>query len=145
MFMQRIVTALALLLLFAGAAGAAKKEGGSSSKKEAKSSQKKDAKKGVAAPKSDVTESIRVGRYQLLYLDYAINDQINETMATKKELVLLDTATGRMKVCSQKSWLNVADAREIAERKCLPFETYAEYPMGTLKGRKVREGELSRP
>ncbi len=138
MLMQRIVIALALLLLFAGSGFAAKKEPKSSSLK-------KEVRKGGAAPRSDSAELVRSGRYQLLYVDYATNDLINDTAATKKELILLDTATGRMKVCSQKSWLNVADAKEISERKCLPFETYGEYPVGTMKGKKAREAELVRP
>ena len=99
----------------------------------------------MSAPRNDGMEIIKVGRYQLLPVEYAGTDLINDTTATKKELILLDTATGRMKVCMQKRFLNVADGKEISERKCLPFETYGEYPVGTMKGRKSREGELSRP
>ena len=148
MFMQRSVIAALLLLLYAGAAFAAGKETRkvSAQKKDSKSgtTQKKDAKM-PSVPKSDATEVGKVGRYQLLSVEYASNDLINETSSAKKELILLDTATGKMKVCMQKNWLNVADGKEISERKCLPFETYGEYPVGTLKMRKSREAELVRP
>ena len=123
-----IMMALVLLLMFSDAGQAAGRRGS----------------KGTPAPKRD-PEAARSGRYQLLSLEYTSNDLINGSVDTKKELILLDTATGQMQVCSQKVWTNVAGGKDISERKCLPFETYAEYPVGTLKGRKTREGELPRP
>ena len=128
MIVQRIMMALVLLLLFSGAGQAAGRRGS----------------KGAPAPKRD-PEATRSGRYQLLPVEYTSNDLINGTADTKKELILLDTATGQMQVCSQKVWTNVAGGKDISERKCLPFETYAEYPVGTLKGRKTREADLPRP
>ena len=128
MFIQRIMMAMVLFFLFAGSGQAARK-----------------GARTASAPKRDTTEAARSGRYQLLPVEYTSNDLINETTSTKKDLILLDTATGQMQVCSQKVWMNVAGGKEISERKCLPFDTYAEYPAGTLKGRKAREGDLPRP
>ena len=128
MLMQRIMMAVLLLLLFAGSGQAARK-----------------VTKKASAPQKDTVETAKSGRYQLLPVEYTSTDLINDTTATKKDLILLDTATGQMQVCSQKVWMNVAVGKEISERKCLPFDTYAEYPVGTLKGRKAREGDLPRP
>ena len=125
---QRIMMTLALFLLFTGVGQAAGRR----------------VVKAAPAPKRD-TDTARNGRYQLLPVEYTSNDLINETAVTKKDLILLDTATGQMQVCSQKVWTNVAGGKDISERKCLPFETYAEYPIGTLKSRKTREGDLPRP
>ena len=145
MLVQRIVMS-AMLLTFAGSDVAVAREGkkGGGGRKESRGVTQKRERKATSAPKTDGTEG-KAGRYQLLPAEYGVNDLINETITTKKDLVLLDTATGQMKVCTQKSWLNVADGKEISERKCTPFETYGEYPVGTMKGRKSREGELSRP
>ena len=90
-------------------------------------------------------EAAKIGRYQLLPVEYTSNDLINESAVTRKDLILLDTVTGNMQICSQKIWTNVAGGKDISERKCLPFETYAEYPVGTLKGKKMREGDSPRP
>ena len=130
MLIQRIMMTVVLLLLFAGSGQAARK-----------------VVKAAPAPRMDAPEAARnrSGRYQLLPVEYTSTDLINDTTATKKDLILLDTATGQMQVCSQKVWMNVAVGKEISERKCLPFDTYAEYPVGTLKGRKTREGDLPRP
>jgi len=130
MLIQRIMMAVVLLLLFAGSGQAARK-----------------VVKAASAPRMDAPEATRTrsGRYQLLPVEYTSTDLVNDTTATKKDLILLDTATGQMQVCSQKVWMNVAVGKEISERKCLPFDTYAEYPVGTLKGRKTREGDLPRP
>ena len=124
----RIMFVLALLLLCSGPGQAAGRK----------------APKGASATVQKDRESGKSGRYQLLPVEYTSNDLINESAVTKKDLILLDTATGQMQVCSQKIWTNVAGGKDIAERKCLPFETYAEYPVGTLKGRKSREGDLPR-
>ncbi len=146
MLVQRIVIS-ALLLTFAGSTTAAAREGkkGGGARKESRGVAPKRERKSSFTPKTDGSEVGKVGRYQLLPVEYVVNDLINETTSTKKDLVLLDTATGQMKICTQKSWLNVADGKEISERRCTPFETYGEYPVGTMKGRKSREGELSRP
>ena len=128
MVVQRIMTALMLLLLFAVPCQAAGKK----------------VVKAAPAPKRE-TEAGKAGRYQLLPVEYTSNDLINETAATKKELILLDTATGLMQVCSLKVWTNFAAGKDISERKCSPFTTYAEFPEGTLKGKKVRDADLPRP
>jgi hypothetical protein len=41
--------------------------------------------------------------------------------------------------------MNFAAGKDISERKCSPFTTYAEFPEGTLKGKKVRDEDPARP
>lgn len=98
-----------------------------------------------AIPPARSPEVAGARRYQLLSVEYSSNDLINEAVASKKDLVLLDTSTGQMQVCSQKVWTNIAVGKDVSERKCLPFDTYAEYPAGSLKVKKARETESPRP
>jgi hypothetical protein len=128
MVVSRIMTALILLLLCSVPCQATGKK----------------VVTAIPAPKRE-TEAGKAGRYQLLPVEYTSNDLINETAATRKELILLDTATGLMQVCSLKVWTNFAAGKDISERKCSPFTTYAEFPEGTLKVKKVRDADLPRP
>ena len=130
MVLARIMLSLTLLLPLCGAGEAAAK------------SVKKAAV--VVVPKKE-GEVPRSGRYQLLPVEFSSHDLVNDVVVTKKELILLDTATGRMQLCAQKIWTNVAAGRDISERRCLPFETYGEQPAGTMRGKKAQDVALPRP
>jgi hypothetical protein len=121
MALPRILVVTVVLVLLCGTSMAASR---------------KIRKSPPVTPAAKDSREIKTGRYQLLQGRYNSNDMINDSSAPREDLILLDTATGELRICVQKIWTNTALDKEISQRACLPFETYSENPVGTFKTKK---------